>query len=133
MGFITNAGALGLQDGSINWAADTIKARMIETSESVDQDTVFMTGIGAGSDVTLGTKTGPTKDDSTNRVAYGCANPTFAAVSGAERDRMGVFQSNTNDADSVLIVVVDIDPQEHVTQTDVTVTLADGVLFYSQQ
>lgn len=133
-GFITNAGALGLQDGSIDWAANTIKARMVETSEVVDQDTVFMTGIGlSATDVVLGTKTGPTKVDASNRVTYGCANPTFSGVSGAEQDRIAVFKFVTNDADSILIAIVDITAQEHVTPTSVLVTLAGGILFYTQQ
>lgn len=133
-GFITNAGALGLQDGSIDWAANTIKARLVNTTEVIDQDAIYMTGIGLpATDITLGTKTGPTKDDATNRVAYGCANPSFSGVSGVEKDRIAVFKFVTNDADSILIAIVDITPQEHVTPTIVTVTLAGGVLFYTQQ
>lgn len=130
MGFNTNAGVQGLLDGSIDWAADTIKARLLRTSESgIDQDDIALTGIGTAFEVTLGTKTGPTKSDALNKILYGCANPVFSGVSGAEIDRMAVYKFVTNDADSILIAVVDITPQTHATSTTITVTLTDGILF----
>lgn len=109
-GFIFNVGALGLQDGSINWASDTIKIRPVETSDTIDEDDTVMTGLGlTGYDQTLGSKTGPTKDDANNRIVYDAANPTFPSVAaGPQIDRALIFKFVTNDADSIPIALMDI-------------------------
>jgi hypothetical protein len=112
MGFVFNEGALQLQNGGIVWGADTIKIRPILTSATPDIDADVVTGIGiTGGDVTLGSKTGPTKVDATNRVSYDAGDPTLVAQPpGAEIDSLLVFKFVTNDADSIPIAVVDITP-----------------------
>jgi len=135
MGFILNRGALGLLNGTVNWGSDTIKARLSRTSENaIDKDAVVMTGLGlSATDLTLGTKTGPTEVQATDRVKYGCADPTFASVAaGAEVDKMIVFKFVTNDADSIPIVVANITP---ITPNggDITVTIDTAGLFYLQE
>jgi hypothetical protein len=110
MSFMFNAGAQGLLAGTINWGSDTIRARLVESSASLDEDATAMTGIGVtGNDQTLGTKTGPTKDDTNDRSTYGAANPTFASQPlGDPVDRLVVFKFSTDDAGSVPIACVDI-------------------------
>jgi hypothetical protein len=133
-GFIFNEGAHKLLDGSIDWAADTIKVRPILTSASPDIDADVVTGIGiTGGDITLGSKTGPTKVDGTNRVSYDAADPTFIAQPlGAEIDSILVFKFVTNDADSIPIAVVDITP---VTPNggNIAITFDAVGIFYTQQ
>jgi hypothetical protein len=135
MGMVYNRFALGLLDGSITWSSATIKARLSRTSESLtDKDVVVMTALGlSATDLTLGTKTGPTEVQASDRVKYGCGNPTFTAVAaGAEVDKMIVFKFITNDADSIPGVVVGITP---ITPNggDIVVTVDAAGLFYLQE
>jgi hypothetical protein len=89
-----------------------------------------MTGIGVtGNDQTLGSKTGPTKDDSNDRTTYGAANPTFASQPlGDPVDKVILFKFDTDDDGSVPIAVIDID---EVTPNggDVAVTFSGGLCF----
>lgn len=130
MGFLFNAGAQGLLAGTINWGSDTIRARVVEAAETPDEDATAMTGIGVtGNDQTLGSKTGPTKDDANDRITYGAGNPTFAAQPlGDPVDKLVLFKFITNDAGSVPIACVDID---EVTPNggDLAVTFAGGLCF----
>ncbi len=137
-GFVFNDAAQKLLSNSIDWSANTIKARLVETADTLDRDDDVMTGLGlAATDVTLTGKSGPTKDDATDRVKYFADNPTFAAVAaGAEINRVLVFKFVTNDADSIPIAVCDITAVTPnggsigVTWNDPT---ADELVFYSQQ
>lgn len=133
-GFVYNEAAESLLDGSIDYAADTIRVRPVLTSETLDKDATAMTGIGVtGYDQTLGSKTGPTKNDTTDRVVYDAANPTFPAVAaGAEIDRIVIFKFVTDDAGSIPIAVNDITP---ITPNggDIAVTISADGLFYTQQ
>jgi hypothetical protein len=133
-GFLFNEGALKLQNGSISWGSDTIKARPVLTSASPDIDADVMTGIGVtGNDVTLASKTGPTKVDATNRVSYDAADITFVAQPlGAEINRVAIFKFVTNDADSIPIAIVDITA---VTPNggNIAVTWDAIGIFYTQQ
>ncbi len=134
MGFVFNESALQLQNGGIDWSADTIKVRPVLTSATPDIDADVMTGIGiTGGDITLGSKTGPTKVDATNRVSYDAADPTFVAQPlGAEIDSIVVFKFVTNDGDSIPIAIVDITP---VTPNggNIAVTFDAVGIFYTQQ
>jgi hypothetical protein len=136
MGMIFNHGALGLTDGSIDWGSDTIRARLSRTSENaIDQDATVMTSIGlSATDVALGSKTGPSKDNTTDRIEYACGNISFTAVAaGAEVDKIVVFKFVTNDGDSIPIAVVDLNPARTPNGGDINLTIhADG-LFYLQQ
>jgi hypothetical protein len=132
-GFVFNEGAESLLDGTINWGSDTIRARPVATSESLDKDATAMTGIGVtGYDQTLGSKT-RTKNTTNDRIVYGAANPTFPSVAaGAEVNRMVVFKFVTNDAGSTPIAVVDITA---ITPNggDIAVAVSADGLFYTQQ
>jgi hypothetical protein len=134
---VFNRGALQLQDGSIDWAANTIKARLSRTSESsINKDATVMTGIGdAGiGDQTLGSKTGPSEDATNDRIEYSSAAVTFASVTGTEVDKVVIFKFVTNDADSIPIAVVNLNPAITPNGGNVQVTpdAASG-WFYSQQ
>ncbi len=133
-GFVFNEGAESLLDGSIDWAADTIKVRLVETTDTLNRDDDVMTGLGITTDdITLGSKTGPTKDDATDRVVYSAANPTFTTVPlGAEVDRMIIFKFVTNDADSIPIAVCDITPTTP-NGGNIAITIGSPGLFYTQQ
>lgn len=130
MGFLFNAGALGLLNGSIEWSNDTIKARLVEATDVLDEDATAMTGIGiAGNDVTLSNLTGPTKDEAGDRITFGAGNPTFVAQpAGDPVDRIVIFKFDTDDAGSTPIACVDID---EVTPNggDITVAFAGGIVF----
>lgn len=132
--FVFNGGAEGLLDGSIDWASDTIKVRLVETSDTLDKDDDVMTGLGiTGDDITLGSKTGPTKDDATDRVVYSAANPTFTTVPlGAEVNRMLVFKFVTNDSDSIPIAVCDITATTP-NGGNIAITIGSPGLFYTQE
>lgn len=81
--FIYNEGAESLLDGSIVWASDTIKARLVASSASPNKDdTSLASGYTAiGTDQTLGSKT-RTKDTTNDRIVYDAADPTWTAVAG---------------------------------------------------
>lgn len=132
-GFVFNEGAESLLDGTINWSIDTIRARLVLTSETLDKDSTAMTGIGVtGNDVTLASKT-RTKDTTNDRIVYDCADFTFPSqTAGAECDQVVIFKFVTNDAGSTPIAVMDITP---VTPNggDVNVTVSANGLFYTQQ
>ena len=132
-GFVFNEGAESLLDNSIVWASDTIKARLVETSDTLNRDDVVMTGLGITTDdVTLGSKT-RTKDTTNDRIVYSAANPTFTTVpGGGELNRMIIFKLVTNDADSIPIAVCDITA---ITPNggDIAVTIDAAGLFYLQQ
>lgn len=129
-GFLFNAGAHGLLSGDIDWSSDTIRARLVLSSDTPDEDATAMTSIGVtGNDQTLGTKTGPTKDDSGDRVTYGAANATFGSQgAGSAVNKVVIFKFVTDDAGSTPIACVDID---EVTPNggDITVAWAGGLTF----
>ena len=133
-GFIFNRGSLGLQNGSIDWVNDTIKARLILTSETLSKDSTSMTGIGDTlTDVTLSGKTGPTEDQANDRVGYDASDPTFTAVAAAvPMDQIVIFKFSVNDAGSTPIAALDI-TEKTPSGADVVVTLPTGAAFYVQQ
>lgn len=136
MGFVFNGGSLGLQDGTIDWAVDTIRVRLSATTENaLVKTSTTMTGLGTtGNDVTLASKTGPTKDDTAHRVKYSCGNITFPSVATAtERDKFIVFKFVTDDAGSRPIAVVDMSPPRTPNGGDINITISADGLFYTQQ
>lgn len=132
-GFVFNRGARDLQNNTIVWASDTIKARLFLTSGTPDKDTTTMTGIGVtGNDVTLASKTF-TEDTANDRIVYDAADFTFTAqAAGSEVSRVVIFKFVTNDAGSTPIAILDITP---VTPNggDITITISANGLFYTQQ
>lgn len=132
-GFVFNAGANGLLAGTIVHASDTIKARLVLTSDSLDKDSTTMTGLGVtGNDVTLASKTGPTIDNTNDRNVYSCGNITFPSQpAGAEVDKIIIFKFVSNDAGSTPIATMDITA---VTPNngDILVTIPSTGSFYLQ-
>ncbi len=135
--FVFNRGALGLQDGTINWGSNTIRARLSRTSESsISKDATSMSGIGdagAGGDQTLASKTGPTEDQTNDRVKYSNGAITFAAVTGAEVDKVVFFKFVTDDNGSTPIVVMNISPAITPNGGNIVVTPSADGIFYSQE
>ena len=133
--FLTNAGADGLQSGgSITWASDTIKARLVASSATVNKDDTTMTPYTViGTDQTLGSKT-KTKDTTNDRIVYSAAALTWAAVAGGSTvGYVCIFKFVTNDAGSTPIAVIDV-ADTATNGGDLTLT-ADGTngFFYTQQ
>jgi hypothetical protein len=134
--FVFNRGSLNLLNASINWGSDTIKARLSRTSESsISKDATAMTGIGdaAIGDQTLASKTGPTEDQTNDRVGYSSGVITFTAVTGAEVDKVVVFKFVTNDAGSTPIAVFNISPAITPNGGNIVVTPAAAGMFYTQE
>lgn len=131
MGFLFNAGALGLADGTIDWENDTIRCRLVESGDSPDPDATAMTGLGVtGNDQVLGSKDGPTKDDSGDRITYAAGDPTFTAQTlGDPVNKMIIFKFVTDDAGSTPIACVDIE-EKTPNGGDIEVQFASGICFY---
>lgn len=132
--FVTNEGAKGLlSGGTIDWAADTIKARIVASSVTPTKDDTTMTGMTAiGTDQTLGSKT-KTKDTVNDRVVFDAADPTFSAVASGSTGRwLVIYKFVTNDAGSTPIAILDL---TSVTTNGLDILMqfsADGIL-YTQQ
>lgn len=134
--FVFNRAALNLQNGSIAWTTDTIKARLSQTSESsISKDATAMTGLGlSATDVTLGSKSGPTEDTTNDRIDYTCGNISFVGVgAGSEVDKIIVFKFVTDDASSTPIAVVNLNPARTPNGGDINLTISSDGLFYMQQ
>lgn len=132
--FVFNRGALNAQNGGLGFTSNTIKARLVSTSETLNKDATVMTGIGiSGYDVTLSGKTGPTEDMANDRIGYDSIDITFTGVTiRPEVNRVVFFKFVTSDADSVPICcndIVAVTPNNG----DITVTLDANGIFYSQQ
>lgn len=132
--FITNAGADGLTTaGTITWASDTIKARLVASSATIDKDDTTMTPYTAiGTDQTLGSKT-KTKDTGNDRIVFDAADAVFTAVAGGSTvGTVAIFKFVTNDAGSTPIAVLDI-TDTATNGGDITIQFASTGIFYLQQ
>lgn len=111
--FVTNRGSRDLSNSTggtpIDWAVDTIRARLVASSYTPNKDDTTMTGYTViGTDQTLGTKTF-TEDTTNDRIVYDSADPTWTAVAGGSTvGNVVVFKFVTNDAGSTPIFVVDV-------------------------
>jgi hypothetical protein len=131
--FVYNEGASLLTAGTINWASDTIKARLVASSFTPDRDNTVMTGhTGIGTDQTLGTKT-KTKDTTNDRIVYDAADPTWTAVAGGSTvGSVDIYKFGTNDADSVPICNIDVTDLP-TNGSDIVLPLAAAGIFYLQE
>lgn len=132
--FVYNEGAKGLtSNGTIDWATDTIKARLVASSVTPDKDDTTMTGYTAiGTDQTLGSKT-KTKDTTNDRIVFDAADPTWTAVaSGSTVGYVAIFKFVTNDAGSTPIALLDI-TDTPTNGGDITIALNANGAFYLQQ
>lgn len=131
--FVFNAGADGLTDGSIDWTADTIKARLTLSSVTPNKDDDVMTGYtGVGSDQTLSGTT-RAKDDATDRIKYDANDPVFTAVTtGSTVGTVTIYKFVTNDGDSIPIASLDI-TDTPTNGGDITIQMNAAGVFYLQQ
>lgn len=133
--FVTNEGANGLESGgTIAWATDTIKARLVATSATLNKDDTTMTPYTAiGTDQTLASKT-KTKDTTNDRIVYTAAMLTWAAVAGGSTvGYIAIFKFVTNDAGSTPIAIIDC-TDVATNGGDLTLTGdATNGFFYTQQ
>jgi hypothetical protein len=133
--FVTNAGADGLTSGgAITWASDTIKARLVATSATLNKDDTTMTPYTAiGTDQTLASKT-KTKDTTNDREVFSAAALTWTAVAGGSTvGNVAIFKFVTNDAGSTPIAVIDV-ADTATNGGDLTLTPdATNGYFYLQQ
>ena len=132
--FVTNEGSNGLlSGGSINWASDTIRARLVASSFTPNKDDTVLTGYTAiGTDQTLATKT-KTKDTANDRIVFSAASLLWAAVASGIVGWVAIYKFVTNDAGSTPIAVIDV---ADVTANGSDLTLAPDATngyFYTQQ
>ena len=132
MGQVFNRGALGIQNGSISFTGDTIKARLSRTSESLSKDATSMTGLGVAATDVVVTDQQITEDQANDRIVFDHADPVFASVTGAEVDKYILYKFVTNDAGSTPIASVSI---AAITPFggDITAVVASTGAFYLQQ
>ena len=134
--FVTNEGAdklLGTAT-AINWASDTIKARLVASSFTPDKDNTVMTGYTQiGTDQTLSNKT-KTKDTTNDRIVYtNTVNITWTAVaSGSTIGWVAIYKFVSVDADSIPICIIDV-TDTPTNGSDIALTPSANGLFYLQQ
>jgi hypothetical protein len=130
--FVYNEGAESLLDGSIDWAADTIKARLVASAATPnkDDDDLASGYTAIGTDQTLGSKT-RTKDDTNDRIVYDAGNPTWTAVAGGSTVGWCIVYKDDG-GNGVPIAALDID-NTATNGGDITVTFSADGIFYLQQ
>jgi hypothetical protein len=132
--FVYNEGANGLlSGGTINWASDTIKARLVASSVTPNKDDTTMSGHTAiGTDQTLASKT-KTKDTTNDRIVFDAADPVWTAVAGGSTvGTVDIFKFVTNDAGSTPIASLDI-TDTATNGGDITIQFSADGAFYLQE
>jgi hypothetical protein len=133
--FVYNEGSNGLlSGGTINWASDTIRARLVASSVTPNKDDTVLTGYTAiGTDQALASKT-KAKDVTNDRIVFSAAALAWLAVAaGATVGWVVIFKFVTNDAGSTPIAVIDV---ADVATNGSDLTLAPDATngyFYTQQ
>ncbi len=130
--FVYNEGAESLLDGSVVWASDTIKARLVASSATPNKDdTDLASGYTAiGTDQTLGSKT-RTKDTANDRIVYDAGNVTYTAVAGGSTVGWCIIYKDDG-GNGVPIAALDID-NTATNGGDITVAFSADGIFYLQQ
>lgn len=134
--FIYNEGANGLlSGGTIAWASDTIKARLVASSVTPAKNDTSMTGYTAiGTDFTLANKA-KTKDTTNNLVKFtngGVALTWTAVAGGSTVGTIVLYKFVTNDAGSTPIACIDV-TDTPTNGGDITYTEGSNGLFYTQE
>jgi hypothetical protein len=132
--FVYNEGANGLlSGGTITWASDTIKVRLVASSATLNKDDTSMTGHTAiGTDQTVASKT-KTKDTTNDRIVFTFANPTWTAVAGGSTvGTVDIFKFVTNDAGSTPIANIDV-ADTATNGGDITLAVDANGAFYLQE
>jgi hypothetical protein len=134
-GFVFNTGALRLQDGTIDWESATIRARLSETTETLNRDSSVMTGLGlSATDIAVTSRVGPVVDLANDRVAYQSDPLAFPAVAdGPYVDKAIVFAFISDDASSIPIAVVTLSSQVRPNGGGILVDIDPAAMFYTQQ
>lgn len=130
--FVYNEGAESLLDGSIDWASDTIKARLVASSATPNKDDDDLSSgyTAIGTDQTLGSKT-RTKDDTNDRVVYDAVDPTWSAVAGGSTVGWVIIYKDDG-GDGVPIAALDI-TDTPTNGGDITIQFSASGIFYLQQ
>jgi hypothetical protein len=130
--FVYNEGAESLLDGSVVWASDTIKARLIASvaTPNKDDDDLASGYTAIGTDQTLGSKT-RTKDDTNDRVVYDAADATWSAVAGGSTVGWCIIYKDDG-GNGVPIAALDI-TDTPTNGGDITVQFNASGIFYLQQ
>lgn len=121
--FVFNEGAKQLtSNGTVDWAAHTIKARLVDVGVTPDRDDAVMTGYTKiGTDQTLANKS-KAKDTVTERIVFDADNPSFASPgSGDTVGSVVIYAFGTVDGDSIPLFCLAITP----VLTDNTTLLVD--------
>lgn len=135
--FVTNRGARDLSVATggtqIVWASDTIKARLVASSATVNKDDTSLTPYTAiGTDQTLGSKTF-TEDTANDRIVYDAADSTWTAVAGGSTvGWVVIFKFVSNDAGSTPIAVIDV-VDTATNGGDITIQYSVDGIFYLQE
>jgi hypothetical protein len=109
MAGVYNRGKFIIANSSLDWASDTIRTLLVDSSYTFDPDSNFVADVssdevsdGSYARVTLSNK-GVTEDD-TNDLASLDADPAdYGVLTGVTPSGIVVFKFVTNDADSPLI------------------------------
>lgn len=135
---VTNRGARDLTVGTggtslIDWNTDTIKARLVASSATLNKDDTSMTGYTAiGTDQTLA-NCAFAQDDTNDRINYTADSPTWTSVAaGSTVGWVVVFKFVTNDAGSTPIFAHDV-TDTATNGGDITYSFASNVVGYLQQ
>jgi len=135
--FVTNAGANGLTSGgTIDWANDTIRARLC-VAGTPDKDDTSMTGHTAATgstDITLSNKT-KTNDTTNDRIIFdNTVDLSWTGLSDTgTATHIYIFKFVTNDAGSTPIFLIDIADQALTGITTANYTIPATGLGYLQQ
>lgn len=130
-----NSGIKGIDDRSIDFATDTIKVMLINSSYAHDPDHDFVADVVANevpsTRQTLGSKT-ITKDDTNDRSVFDGADVTFTAVAGgATIGGAIVFKDTGNDATSTLLAFIDV-ANTATNGSNITIQWSANGIFYKQ-
>jgi hypothetical protein len=126
---VFNSGALGLANGSIDWGADVIRARLSPTVETLLPTTTSMVDVGLpATDIILSGTVGPMVDEVLDRVRFSASNFQFLfAPAGIECDKVVVY----HDASGTPLAAIRLNPP--VVGPPVNVTVPVDGLFWLQQ
>jgi hypothetical protein len=125
---VFTAGSYGLANGTIDWSADTIRARLSPTSETLSPTATSIVGLGLPeTDVTLRDCAGPFVDYELDRVWYTAANFQFlVAPADVEVDKVIIF----HEASGTPIAAIRLNPP--AVGPPVNVTIPASGLFWLQ-
>jgi len=145
--FTYNAGSKALQDGTVDWASDTIKIMLVTDAHTPDQDHDHIDDI-AGDEVsvsgyaggfsgagrkTLGSKT-QTNDTTNDRTVYDAADPSAWTLAAGETVQAAVvYWHDTDDATSIPLFYLEFATPIATNGGSLTVPFDAAGIAYTQQ